>query len=343
MKLLKFLICLKLMIIANNLLAQTESNFLSDLFQDRTGKLYSITTDITSVIVDRKYTGISQIEINSENIYLFSGKFTLLPDDLNIGIGYSTTTTGFLGSKSEEGKGSSSRESEYTEISFDVLKTSYGVLNLGYNKLRFNSIIKNASDKKILVEDVPEYWMGAYYPLELKPGESYTTNASYYERYVLSYLLPEIDYLPTGLGFNYSNETGSKPHPYETPDGSVYSYSDVKQKGTRIGLGYFKKFDDLPQGLTLKKLEVFRRNFKREYSFYQGNSKDPSVTFDFEGRLSAPANGLTIEGVFQSNYEDYEYYVKGSLEYENQKYTGYLGPRVSEDTYVYVVGGGLSF
>ena len=40
MKLLKFLICLKLMIIANNLLAQTESNFLSDLFQDRTGKLY---------------------------------------------------------------------------------------------------------------------------------------------------------------------------------------------------------------------------------------------------------------------------------------------------------------
>ena len=50
------------------------------------------------------------------------------------------------------------------------MKTSYGVLNLGYNKLRFNSIIKNASDKKILVEDVPEYWMGAYYPLELKPG-----------------------------------------------------------------------------------------------------------------------------------------------------------------------------
>ena len=68
MKLLKFLICLKLVIIANNLFAQTESNFLSNLFQDRKGKLYSITTDITSVIVDRKYTGISQIEINSENI-----------------------------------------------------------------------------------------------------------------------------------------------------------------------------------------------------------------------------------------------------------------------------------
>ena len=51
---------------------------------DSNGDLYSITTDITSVIVDRKYSGISNIEINSENIYLFSGKFTLLPDDLNI-------------------------------------------------------------------------------------------------------------------------------------------------------------------------------------------------------------------------------------------------------------------
>ena len=329
--------------------AEKESGFLSDfltkfeMFRNVTGKLYTITTDVTSVIVNREYSGISKIGINSENIYLFSGKFTLLPDGLNLSLGYSTTTTGLLGSKSEEGKGSSSRESEYVETAFDVVKTAFGTVNLGYSKLRFNSVIKNNHSEKILVEDVPEYFMGSYYPLELKPGESYTTNASFYERYIFSYLLPENEYLYYGLGFNYAQEKGSKPHPYQTPDGSTYAYSDVKQKGSRIGLGYYRNFDDLDKGFAFKTIEIFQRKFTRDYSFYQGNSKDPSVTFDFEGKLSDPANGLTIEGVFQSNYEDYDYYLKGSLEYESQKYKGWLGPRVSEDTYVYVLGGGLSF
>ena len=109
--------------------AEKEDSFLSgfltkfEMFRNVTGQLYTITTDVTSVIVSRKYSGISRIGINSENIYLLSGKFVLLPDGLNISLGYSTTTTGLLGSKSEEGKGSSSRESEYVETAFDVLKT----------------------------------------------------------------------------------------------------------------------------------------------------------------------------------------------------------------------------
>ena len=81
--------------------AEKEDSFLSgfltkfEMFRNVTGQLYTITTDVTSVIVSRKYSGISRIGINSENIYLLSGKFVLLPDGLNISLGYSTTTTGF--------------------------------------------------------------------------------------------------------------------------------------------------------------------------------------------------------------------------------------------------------
>ena len=112
--------------------------------------------------------------------------------------------------------------------------------------------------------------------------------------FIISYLLPENEYLYYGLGFNYAQEKGSKPHPYQTPDGQTYDYSDVKQKGSRIGLGYYRNLDDLAKGFIFKTIEIFQRKFTRDYSFYKGNSTDSSKTFDFEGKLSDPANSLTI-------------------------------------------------
>ena len=346
------------------------------------GKLFKIDADFKMVSVSRDYNGIESIEINAENIYLTSGKVIFLPESLSFSLSYSVNLNNVLGS--------SDRKTEYIDTGLNIYNNQYLNIRFDHYNHRFTSIIKNKNNNDtfnwIYIEDKPTTVGGdgnGFDTQRISGGEEYKTDDSFYLRNSVIIKSSFSGYKNYGL--SYGLEEGSKPHPYEIKDTSQlesisgitqdeidslsnYVYADVRQKGTRIGLGYYGEVSS-EEGSYLEKIEVYQRKFTRYYKNYflcsaelevlhlftnspacgntgsrGSNERYQLNSVEWEGKLSKPTFGYTITGGWNISLSSYQIRLNGSLDYEKQEYEGYLGNwDLTEETYTYTLGGGITF
>ena len=317
-------------------------------------KLFKIDADLNIVSVDRTYNGIDGVEINAESIYLTSGKFIFLPESLNFSLSYSTNLNNLFGS--------SDLETSYIDTGLNIYSNEYFRTRFEYFNHRFTSLIKNKEDFAIVVEDkhgshgVVAKYGGEMYDVEyIEPNEIYKTNDSYYTRN--SIIFVSNHGITSNFGFNYGLEEGSKPHPYQVP-GTTYVFADVEQKGTRVAIGYYKDLKD--DKFYLNKAEIYQRKFTRYYEnkflcsnyarivlgypAFSNCTGGAGGSINWEGKLSKPTFGYNISGGMNLELMSYNIRLNGSLDYEKQEFDGYLGNwDLSEETYTYTLGGGITF
>ena len=221
--------------------------------------LFGLDADLNIVSVDRNYNGIETIEIDSESIYLLSGKIKFLPESLNLSLSYSQNLNNILGS--------SDRKTNYLDTGINIYSNDYFYSRFERYDHRFTSIIKNKNNFPIVVEDKhgnhgidPNFGYDIADLEYIPPNGEFKTNDSYYTRNSIR-VVSNYD-VTENFGFSYALEEGSKPHPYEVP-GQTYVFVDVEQKGSRLAVGYYK--DDATDKYYISKFEVYQRNFTRYY------------------------------------------------------------------------------
>ena len=167
-------------------------------------ELYIIDADFKFIAVNRTYEGIETVEINAENIYLASGKFTFLPESLKLSLSYSSNLNNLIGS--------SDRETAYIDTGLNLFSDNYFRLRFNYFNHRFTSIIKNNNNFEIVVEDKRGNHPGQYDREYIKANDEYKTNDSFYTR---NSLIIVSNYTNVkNYGLTYAIEEGSKPHLY---------------------------------------------------------------------------------------------------------------------------------
>lgn len=207
--------------------------------------------------------------------YLFGSiNVALLKNTWNIQISY----TGLLARDIDEG-GIESRLSNYTgkvgvyydspkvdpqlfDIYFKPLKTSYGDIGFGYRSYTFGYNIEAITDQGVngfTAVDIllPNTNIPSYMPV-YDPSIDTTYSIAYYKsettRYYVTYNLPDMKYIPRGLGFKY--EYAKTDRPVAIAPGILVSKPNTIMNN--IGFGIKNSENDLQDGFNITNLYITR-------------------------------------------------------------------------------------
>lgn len=254
-------------------------------------------------------------EVFSEPVLIGNIKLTLLPDTYNISIGYGSSIGGsdFVGSSTNNvNRGSYSEDVSFSSLSIfpDFANTKIGSFGLSYSNFEDNKNLRNinqsnvvhilnkANDSKNPVANSGD----ANMVVDNDDSLGYQNEIT---KLTLNYTIPEISFLPTGLGFQVGKEEGKKFVVKSMFEVAVSADYD----GTHGAIGILKDKSKIKDGFSLTKLQHIFSSYDANFYNYKTSSneyiKGESQGFALELSYKTKILALdTIFSVFGEQVED---------------------------------------